>query len=525
MTFHLICENIFEKNDCLMTNWLASVPRAGAQAARRGRFERYFWPMAALCLAAIWTIFGIVADQSYRSKRQLVTLATSNMAVLLEHDIARNIEMCDRSLKQMVAELSDPRFMELPPELRNRLILQQAADTSGIGAEAVLDENGRFIIDSHVPSHLGTDLSFRDYFKVHRDGAYGDRLFISQPFESRTEPGVRKIALTRRIDKPGGGFGGIVIIAIRLDYFQDLYSRVNLPADSVLTLADEQGAIIFRVPADLPSRGRHVPAISAFGASGQQSAEVDYRSEIDGVMRFHILRRIGSLPLIQGIGLSESKIFEDWRPEADALAGAFVLLSLFIAGLAVALRRELRRRAEAERTLTVIAATDALTGLANRRRFDEVADAEWRRGIRQNTPVSLIMLDCDHFKAFNDAYGHIEGDAALVRVARAIGKAIGRPGDLAARIGGEEFAVLLPDTAAEGALVVAERIREMIKQENIPHAASPVSAITVSAGIASRVPGLAEPVTELIREADTALYEAKAKGRNRVVSTILAFTG
>lgn len=159
---------------------------------------------------------------------------------------------------------------------------------------------------------------------------------------------------------------------------------------------------------------------------------------------------------------------------------------------------------------------DGLTEIANRRRFDEFIDLEWRRALRTSTPLSLIMIDIDFFKAHNDTYGHQSGDECLKRVASCLAGALNRPGDLAARYGGEEFVVVLAATHRAGAAAVADALRLRIESLKIPHAGSRVSDwVTISLGVATMVPFDTSP-TALIAAADRALYQAKREGRNRV---------
>lgn len=168
--------------------------------------------------------------------------------------------------------------------------------------------------------------------------------------------------------------------------------------------------------------------------------------------------------------------------------------------------------------LTRLAQQDALTGLANRRHFDNTMDREWERARRQQTAVSVILIDVDHFKAYNDHYGHLAGDEALVRVAEQIGLSTRRPGDLAARYGGEEFVLLLPDTYADGAEDVAQRLLAAVDALGIPHAASPTTGhVTLSMGLATGLPDSTQGWNQLIDQADNALYQAKAGGRHRYV--------
>ena len=161
--------------------------------------------------------------------------------------------------------------------------------------------------------------------------------------------------------------------------------------------------------------------------------------------------------------------------------------------------------------------SDGLTGLSNRRHFDEYLELEWRRSTREQTQISLLMIDVDYFKAYNDAFGHLEGDEALRQVAKAIRANSSRPSDLPARYGGEEFALVLPSTSPGGARLLAEKLRQTIAGMNIPHVApSQGSSLTVSIGLATMVPQVGSHSRQLIQSADQGLYAAKHNGRNQV---------
>ncbi len=164
-----------------------------------------------------------------------------------------------------------------------------------------------------------------------------------------------------------------------------------------------------------------------------------------------------------------------------------------------------------------LTATDGLTGVANRRRFDEALDHEWRRAIRAVAPLACIMIDIDHFKAFNDRYGHLQGDACLRQIAHALVSTVRRAGDIVARYGGEEFAVVLPATALAGAQRVAEQLRTTVENLKIPHDASGTSTVvTISLGVSAVVPQQGVMPHTLVAAADRALYQAKRSGRNCV---------
>lgn len=183
------------------------------------------------------------------------------------------------------------------------------------------------------------------------------------------------------------------------------------------------------------------------------------------------------------------------------------------------LRRELFSSIEVERALEYLVRLDSLTGIPNRRLFEEELSKEWARAIRDHAPFSLIIADIDHFKEYNDHYGHPAGDLCLVDVAQAMHHALFRPGDVVARIGGEEFAFLLPQTDLSGAIAVAEQIREHIAALNLPHVASPVAShVTLSFGVSSSELASISSPADLIHTSDIALYEAKRCGRNQIVA-------
>ncbi len=173
---------------------------------------------------------------------------------------------------------------------------------------------------------------------------------------------------------------------------------------------------------------------------------------------------------------------------------------------------------KANQELQYIAASDGLTNLANRRRFDEYLEQEWRRLAREKGVLSLILIDIDYFKKYNDTYGHLAGDDCLYKVANAIRDAVKRPADLVARYGGEEFAIILPNTDICGAFHVAEIVRQNVKSLQIPHKSSAVSQIvSLSIGISSIFPSHEFMSEKLIKQADEGLYQAKLEGRDRVV--------
>lgn len=179
--------------------------------------------------------------------------------------------------------------------------------------------------------------------------------------------------------------------------------------------------------------------------------------------------------------------------------------------------REMQKQLEKSNAeLQRLSSLDGLTGIANRRQFDETLKREWQRALRDSTPLSLILIDIDYFKVYNDTYGHQRGDECLQQVAQALAKTLSRPADLVARYGGEEFVAVLPGTSPDGAEKMAERFRTAVQTLGIVHNGSGAgSEVTISAGVATIVPTPDDSPESFIERADRALYQAKDCGRNR----------
>jgi len=205
------------------------------------------------------------------------------------------------------------------------------------------------------------------------------------------------------------------------------------------------------------------------------------------------------------------------RPVRDPLSGAPVGILNMVRDISKRKKAE-QELMKANAALQALAVTDAMTHLANRRQFDKVLSDEWRRGLREHAPLSLLLLDADWFKSYNDTYGHPRGDSCLKQIAEATQDVVSRPGDLVARIGGEEFAVILPNTPEEGAREVADQICAAVRHRNLPHNTNPLGIVTISIGCATVVPRLGQHATVLMQRADEALYAAKNAGRNKVCS-------
>jgi len=265
-----------------------------------------------------------------------------------------------------------------------------------------------------------------------------------------------------------------------------------------------------------------------FALDGEQALQIARDQQPDlilldavmpGMDGYAVVAAMRGSPRLQGIPVIFVTALSQPEDETRALEGGavdFISKPFNVAVVRARVRSQLtiKRQADAMRELSM---TDGLTGVANRRNFNDTVDAEWRRCARAQLPLSVIMIDIDHFKLYNDHYGHQAGDTCLQQVSAAMKRCATRPQDLLARYGGEEFILLLPQEGLEGAEVIANRILEEVSKLAIPHAASPTAPrVTLSMGLATMLPppDSMDP-SPVIRTADAHLYRAKQTGRNR----------
>ena len=471
------------------------------------------WRLSAKLLIAssVVTVIGfsaicasVMLDMRH-GEEELARQTLDNLASGIDADISRNVELYDLSLRAVVSTMLMPEIKHVSKPIRHLILFDHAATAKHFGAIQVFDADGKLTIDASTLDPVSDNRADEEFFKVHRDHPDAG-LFISRPMLHR---GAYSIVLSRRVTGADGSFLGVVAGSIRFSYFHDLFGRLHLGPEDTITVLRRDATVIMRTPFDLDLIGRslaHVPGVMR--ALSEPSGSYTGLGALDGVPRL-LVWRDGTRPLVVLVGKPWSSILSLWRTEATRIGAILTGLISFVLGVTLFLAREIGRRAIAEDKLEELAATDALTGLKNRRKFDAAIDAEWRRAARQKTPLALLMIDADHFKCYNDTFGHQAGDQMLVGIAICISDSVRRTGDCATRYGGEEFAVLLPGLSAVEALRVAETIRLKVQQWS--------DDTTVSIGIASLTPTVAMEWSVLVKAADRALYAAKANGRNRSV--------
>jgi diguanylate cyclase (GGDEF)-like protein len=442
-----------------------------------------------------------------RGEEELARQTLENLAAGIESDIARNIELYDLSLRNVASNLVMPEIHKVSKEIRHLILFDHAATAKHFGGIQVFDAQGKLSIDAASLDPAPEDRSQEEYFQVHR--ANPDvGLYMSRPMPHR---GAYSIVLSRRVSDSDGRFLGVVVGSIRFSYFHELFGRLSLDPGDTITVLRQDRTIIMRKPFDLDIIGKNLAERPKWNpANLKQGGSYAGVGPVDPTPRLFV--RAGSTNLFfVVVGKPLASVLKLWHREALRIGAIMLVLTLFVVGTTLFLAREIGRRAEAEAKLQELATTDSLTGLKNRRKFDIEIDAEWRRAARNETPVAVLLIDADHFKAYNDTHGHQAGDQVLIGIAICIADAVRRAGDCPARYGGEEFAVLLPGLSAIEAFAVAEIIRLKVEQW------SEAGATTVSVGVASMTPTASSDWSDLIEAADKALYAAKANGRNQSV--------
>jgi diguanylate cyclase (GGDEF)-like protein len=471
------------------------------------------WRLSAklLILSSVVTVIGFSAIcasvmlDMRRGEEELARQTLENLASGVDADIGRNVELYDLSLRAVASNMVMPEINQVSKPIRQLILFDHAATAKHFGGIQVFNAEGRLTIDASTADPVAEDRSDEEYFTVHRDRPDAG-LFISRPM---LHHGAYAIVLSRRITGDDGRFLGVVAGSIRFSYFHDLFGRLHLGPNDTITVFRRDGTLIMRTPFDLDMIGKnlgHFPGVQR--ALSEPSGSYSGIATAAHPSRLYIWRD-GTRPLVVLVGKPWDDILKLWRTEATRIGAIMLALIAFVLGVTLFLAREIGRRATAEDKLEELATTDALTGLRNRRKFDTAIDAEWRRAARQKTPLALLMIDADHFKSYNDSFGHQAGDEVLVGIAICISDSVRRAGDCVARYGGEEFAVLLPGLSSEEALRVAETIRLKVLRWS-----GDTGITTVSIGVASLMPDSTADSSQLLNGADKALYAAKAAGRN-----------
>jgi diguanylate cyclase (GGDEF)-like protein len=490
------------------------------------KFATVFLALVCLSLLAVQGWSSYSARATYLAE---ATTTTTNMARALADHVDGSIDLMDTILATVVEKV-DHQELSNEPERLHAFFQDIVRRTPSLQGLALFDADGRWVLNSFPGPSPAASNADREYFVYHRTHTDMSAR-VGRPVRSRTS-GEWIIPVSRRLNHPDGSFAGVARAAMRIDHLRAFYESFAIGAKGAITLFADDGHLLVRRPFNEKEIGVDMtdgPVFRLWREKGETASAL-MTSSLDHVERLCTYRHLRHYPLLIAVALSKDEVLARWRANMySGVAGTLILLTVLVfLGSRMIRQLIVRGRLQAElraaktaleinnASLELLALSDSLTGLANRRHFDQRLSAEFKRAIRDQSPIALVMIDVDYFKRYNDHHGHVAGDACLQAVAKAVQAGQRRPGDVAARFGGEEFAILLPDTGLDGALAVAEAVRAMIAGLKYEHGASPFRSVTVSAGVHAFVPSRGQPSRTLIEAADRGLYQAKAAGRNRV---------
>ncbi|MGE8068935.1 diguanylate cyclase [Pseudomonas sp. NPDC089569] len=475
---------------------------------------------SSLTVIAILAIVTFLLIREHANAQQAATRSATTIAQLIDADVLRTVELYDLTLQGLIAAAQRDDLKQVSAQIRHLVLFDRSTTTRYKGDILLLDKQGNVLADSSLIEPKPGNFADRDYFLAHtQDRDSG--MFISRPYKPRCDCSYSdewQISFSRRISSSTGEFLGVAVASMRLAYFDQLFSSLEIGTGSTLAIINNDGVLLGQKPflKDSAIGNSYAGRPNVVRMLREGSGSFDGVSSIDRQQRLYTFSRVGNLPLTVIVALSSDVVFATWERTAIVISGATGFLCVALLWLTWLLCRELRLRYNAEQELAQLAATDALTGLANRRTLDQTLRHEWFRAQRSGKSMSVLMIDADHFKAFNDRHGHQAGDEALRSLADVIRANVHRPTDLVARYGGEEFSVVLAETDQEGALRIAEHIRVQVQQ--LPPMAGDEQPMTVSIGISTWTTASDISLEQLLFAADKALYQAKERGRNRVVS-------
>ncbi len=477
-----------------------------------------FWPVAVFSVSVVIFISMLLAYTLWLDYSSRISDSKNNarfIANLVASQTRSTIAELEKMLDGIVFELSSHRLRVEPSlnEETGRYLKGIGSTYKNLMDVLVLDAKGAIIQwTGEGKPPIVTD---RAYARAHIDHDQSE-LFIGEPLLSKVHKGQWFFGISKAQRDETGRLEYIVVAIVDIRYFRSRFADIELPEDSSLVLIRKSGRLITRSPDHEKYIGTHVDEAAEIWKLGNLEGSREVESPVD-----HVDRIIGFRLLEEyGIGaystISREVVLEGWYRlvyiAAAILAFVVVVLVLFSGDIYLVQKRV----ADQQRKLANLARTDELTGLFNRRYVRKLLQAEFRRAKRYGLPLSILMLDIDHFKSVNDKYGHNCGDAVIVRVAE-IMRNVSRDEAVIGRYGGEEFLVILPSTTKAESIAVAERFREAVENERIDCGQVSI-AVTISVGVASSGHEMEQDFPySAVKKADQALYKAKDEGRNRVV--------
>lgn len=491
VTLTRISSSLFSR--CIRTPWLA-----GAFGAL----------VSAFLLSCVVTAVLTERDSLLRDAK----LDVQNAALVLSHSVAAIITAEVRAMDGISASRQFPTAASSTVEMSLSPADDSVSDGTINVAKYTIDSYGRTKALTPVTGSITQNLSDADFFLFHKNSAF-TRTYVSLNRFETPSCYIGCVVISRRTESGPGQFKGVSMTTIGSDDFR--FAIGNLPTTlpmSVALVTSRDTTICLKslnpvTMQDNSHTGRHDVRARRPGNAPCVAGE-------DSILTSRVEYVPGSsLHLV--VSARQIDVLRAWYRSLRLLTSLVCALVALLIGAPWIIALALNRRTLSHEELLRLATTDPLTGLANRRMFDEKLLEEWQRARRDDSPLSILFVDVDRFKTFNDRYGHVRGDHVLDAVATCIANTIRRPGDVTARFGGEEFVIALPNTHSVAARELAELVCRAVSNIQIIHDGIENEPVTVSVGCATAYPHLGEDVHHLLDEADKALYQAKLNGRNQ----------
>lgn len=458
-------------------------------------------------------------DQQGNAAWANATRASENIATTLAHSVDEAFADVDRALASAQSAVETHDISKLSPDLRETVLFGAAARVRNLETMMVISAAGQELYRFPAGPADGRNLSDQVFFKSQLNGK--GQTYLGGPQMGLLRQDVATLVFSRRLSKPDGQFDGVVMATMTLGALQRMLASVDIGPHGIVVLVRNDGRILLREPSTdgQGNAGRDLSAARPFRRmmADPAIAFTDV-STTDGVSRFYVNRPLADVPVMLSVAFSVDDALAQWHQQALILMIGGASLCIAVIGLIIAFFRAMESRTRIEQELEGLVYTDKLTGLPNRRHFDEMLHREWRKAARSDEPLSVLMVEIERFGQITSMLGHAASETFLKTVSEHLRNALKRPADCVARYGTDEFAVLLPDTSRTGAARIAERLKQAI--EGVPVAGRNGQQVTATAriGCVTTIVAPGADVAEIQKATERARTMARNPRRHPIAS-------
>ena len=522
--------NDYSNAETLGDTLLGPLPKVGttvSRLSRRGAWTiRFAVAFVIFVCMALLVMNAWLIVRAHKAETSQIIKANFNLAHAVSQQVEGSFAMAEHIVSGIVFDIERSEITTDTVTRLQPILVNHVSQISSVKGLFVYDADGRWIVNSEASDNTNRNNSDRDYFIFHRDNQSAHTL-ISAPIVSRSS-GEWVIPISQRISDPDGKFAGVVLATLSIKNLVSDLDKFQIGKKGAIAIFKENQILVRRPfkASDLEKRSSTSPLMKVFQSS--RSGTTEGVSTIDSVERIISFEHLINYPLFVTVAAGKDEALYEWRTLSIYQTSWVLSLCAIMGIMGFYLIKVMQRQVYAEQRLLTtrdaltdanehlahMAKDDALTGLSNRRYFDARLLRSFRQAQETQKFLSIVMIDVDQFKKYNDLYGHLQGDECLKQVAHALQTVLRRPSDFIARYGGEEMVMLLPDTDMDGAANVAERARLAVYELQMPHAGTAIGVVSVSLGVAACIPGVNTLAADLLKASDQMLYHAKDSGRN-----------